>query len=234
MIPEIPESWREALAAETEKPYFRMLDEFLDGEMAAGAQILPGRGDMFAALRLTGPAAVKVVVLGQDPYPTHGHAHGLCFSVRADVNPLPGSLRNIYKELAADVGFVPPGHGCLEAWANQGVLLLNTVLTVRAGEAASHQKRGWEIFTDRILDAVNAKNERVVFVLWGRHAQQKRERVTNPAHSVVMCAHPSPLSARLFLGCRCFSQVNRLLVEAGRTPIVWQLPPPDDLLTRAG
>jgi uracil-DNA glycosylase len=232
MIPEIPESWRAALGPETEKAYFRALDAFLDAEMAANAQVLPGRGDVFAALRLTTPAAVKVVLLGQDPYPTPGHAHGLCFSVRPDVRPIPGSLRNIYKELAADVGFLSPGHGCLEAWAGQGVLLLNTVLTVRAGEAASHQKRGWEEFTNRVIDEVNAKHERVVFVLWGRHAQQKRERVTNPVHAVVECAHPSPLSARLFLGCRCFSKINALLVEAGRAPIVWQLPAMDDLLSR--
>jgi uracil-DNA glycosylase len=230
MIPEIPESWREALSAETGKPYFRALDEFLDGELAAGAQVLPGRDDIFAALRLTAPGAVKVVILGQDPYPTPGHAHGLCFSVRPTVKPIPGSLRNIYKELAADVGFVPPGHGCLEAWAGQGVLLLNTVLTVRAGEAAAHQKRGWETFTDRVIDVVNAKNERVVFVLWGRHAQKKRERVTNSVHAVVECAHPSPLSARLFLGCRCFSKINALLAEGGRAPVVWQLPPVDGQL----
>lgn len=227
MIPEIPESWRDALGGETDKPYFRALDGFLDGEMAAGAQILPGRDDIFAALRLTAPSAVKVLLLGQDPYPTPGHAHGLCFSVRPDVRPIPGSLRNIYKELVADVGFSPPGHGCLESWTAQGVLLLNTVLTVRAGEAASHQKRGWEAFTDRVIDVVNAKSERVVFVLWGRHAHKKRERVTNPVHAVVECAHPSPLSARLFLGCRCFSKINGLLEERGRAPIVWQLPPVD-------
>ncbi|MGC4073021.1 MAG: uracil-DNA glycosylase family protein [Nibricoccus sp.] len=126
--------------------------------------------------------------------------------------------------------FFRPGHGCLEAWAKQGVLLLNTVLTVRAGEAASHQKRGWEQFTDRVIDLVNAKNNRVVFVLWGRHAQNKRERVTNPVHAVVECAHPSPLSARLFLGCRCFSKINSLLAEGGRAPVAWQLPPADGLL----
>lgn len=230
MIPEIPESWRGPLSGETAKPYYRALDAFLETELAAGAQIMPGRDDVFAALRLTSPSAVKVVLLGQDPYPTPGHAHGLCFSVRRDVRPIPGSLRNIYKELAADVGFVSPGHGCLEAWAGQGVLLLNTVLTVRAGEGASHQKRGWEELTDRVIDAVNAKNERVVFVLWGRHAQKKRELVTNPIHAVVECAHPSPLSARLFLGCRCFSKINQLLVEGGRAPVVWQLPPVGGLL----
>jgi uracil-DNA glycosylase len=230
MIPEIPESWREVLGEEVSKPYFRSLDEFLDAELSAGVQVLPDRGDIFAALRLTAPSAVKVVLLGQDPYPTPGHAQGLCFSVRPEVRPLPGSLRNIYKELAADVCFIPPGHGCLEAWAKQGVLLLNTVLTVRAGEAASHRKRGWEEFTDRVIDGVDAKRERVVFVLWGRHAQQKRERVTNRAHAIVECAHPSPLSARLFLGCRCFSKINALLEEGGRAPIAWQLPPAEGLL----
>jgi uracil-DNA glycosylase len=231
MIPEIPEAWREDLGDETRKPYFKELDDFLDAEMSGDQRVLPGRDDIFAALRLTSPGAVKVVLLGQDPYPTAGHAHGLCFSVRPDVRPIPGSLRNIYKELVADVGFVPPGHGCLAAWANQGVLLLNTVLTVREGAANSHQKRGWEEFTDRVIDVVNAKNQRVVFVLWGRNAQQKRVRLTNTTHAVVECAHPSPLSARLFLGCRCFSKINQLLVEGGRGPIVWQLPAMDGLFS---
>lgn len=225
MLPEIPASWREQLSGETEKPYYRALDAFLDDEVAAGKEILPASGNIFAALQFVAPAETKVVLLGQDPYPTPGHAHGLCFSVRRDVRPIPGSLRNIYKELAADVGFIPPGHGNLEAWAKQGVLMLNTALTVRAGEANSHQKKGWEVFTDRVLEVVNAQTERVVFVLWGRNAQAKRGLITGAAHRVVECAHPSPLSARLFLGCRCFSAVNRLLVEGGRTPLVWQLPP---------
>jgi uracil-DNA glycosylase len=233
MIPAIPAAWRECLAGETEKSYFKELDAFLDAELAAGKEVLPAREDIFAALQHTSPEAVKVVLLGQDPYPTPGHAHGLCFSVRPDVRPIPGSLRNIYKELVADVGFVPPGHGCLEAWADQGVLLLNAVLTVRAGDANSHQKKGWEVFTTRVIEAVSAKAERVVFVLWGRNAQQKRELITNPRHAIVECAHPSPLSARLFLGCRCFSRINQLLVESGRTPVVWQLPVMDELLTRA-
>ena len=224
MLPEIPSSWCESLRAEVEKPYFRALDAFLDAELAAGKAILPAREDVFAALRFTAPEDVRVVLLGQDPYPTPGHAHGLCFSVRREVRPIPGSLRNIYKELAADVGFVPPGHGNLEAWARQGVLMLNTALTVRAGEANSHQKKGWETFTDRVLELVNVRTERVVFVLWGRNAQAKRGLITGASHRVVECAHPSPLSARLFLGCRCFSAVNRLLVEGGRAPLVWQLP----------
>jgi uracil-DNA glycosylase len=223
MIPAIPAAWRECLTAETEKPYFRALDAFLEDELAAGRTVLPAREDVFAALAHTPPESVKVVLLGQDPYPTPGHAHGLCFSVRPDVRPIPGSLRNIYKELAADVGFTPPAHGCLEAWAARGVLLLNTVLTVRAGEAASHQQRGWETFTTRIIEAMNAREGCVVFVLWGRHAQQKRALISNPRHAVVEAAHPSPLSARLFLGCRCFSRVNAALAEAGQAPIDWQL-----------
>jgi uracil-DNA glycosylase len=225
MLPPIPESWRAALVEETAQPYFRALAAFLDTERAAGNTILPARAEIFAALAATPPENVKVVLLGQDPYPAPGHAHGLCFSVRPEVRPLPGSLRNIYKELAADVGFQPPGHGCLEAWAARGVLLLNTVLTVRAGETHSHQKQGWERFTDRVIATINARRERVVFMLWGRPAQKKAALVTQPVHRVVSCAHPSPLSARLFLGSRCFSEANRLLVEAGRAPIDWSLPP---------
>lgn len=230
MIPEIPAAWQPLLGQEREQPYFRALDDFLRAEKEAGAHVLPARGDIFAALKLTPPDAVKVVLLGQDPYPTPGHAHGLCFSVRPDVRPLPGSLRNIFKELAADVGFEPPGHGCLEEWAQRGVLMLNTVLTVRAGEAGSHQKRGWEHFTDRVIDVINERPERIVFVLWGRHAQQKTERIDTKRHAIVACAHPSPLSARHFLGCRCFSEINRKLTDAGREPIVWQLSPRDELL----
>jgi uracil-DNA glycosylase len=229
MIPAIPAAWREFLDGETQQAYFKSLDAFLDAEVAAGQTVLPAQAEIFSALERTPPAAVKVLLLGQDPYPTPGHAHGLCFSVRPDVRPIPGSLRNIYKELTADVGFVSPGHGCLEAWAEQGVLLLNTVLTVRAGEANSHQKKGWEIFTTRVIEAVNARPEPVVFVLWGRHAQQKRELITGGHHAVVVCAHPSPLSARLFLGCRCFSRINAHLVASGRTPVAWQLPARDPL-----
>ncbi|MDR0902728.1 MAG: uracil-DNA glycosylase, partial [Opitutaceae bacterium] len=204
----------------------RELNAFLDAEVAAGREILPARGDIFNALRLTPPDAVRVVLLGQDPYPTPGHAHGLCFSVRMDARPIPRSLRNIYQELHADTGIAPAAHGCLESWARNGILLLNTVLTVRAGEANSHKGRGWEQFTDRVLEAVNAGAEPVVFVLWGRQAQARRALVTDARHRVVECAHPSPLSARLFRGCRCFSEVNRLLAAAGREPVDWRLPPP--------
>ncbi|MBL9172598.1 MAG: uracil-DNA glycosylase [Verrucomicrobiales bacterium] len=223
MLPPLPPKWEPLLRGELEQPYFRGLDGFLAAERSAGKVVLPALGDVFHALQATPPDAVKVVLLGQDPYPTPGHAHGLCFSVRPEVRPLPGSLRNIYKELRDDLGIPPAAHGCLESWARQGVLLLNTVLTVRAGEANSHRKRGWESFTDAILDRVDALPHRVVFLLWGRPAQAKRIRIRNPHHRVIECAHPSPLSARLFLGCRCFSATNRLLEEAGAVPVDWRV-----------
>jgi uracil-DNA glycosylase len=164
-----------------------------------------------------------VLLVGQDPYPTPGHAHGLCFSVQPTVRPLPFSLRNIYRELHEDVGCSIPNNGYLESWARQGVLMLNTVLTVRAHQANSHQGYGWEQFTDRMIELVAAKETRVVFVLWGRDAQKKRKLITQPHHVVVACAHPSPLSVRKFFGCRCFSHINRDLVDAGMGPINWQI-----------
>lgn len=235
MLPELPQNWRAALGGVSQEPSYRALDAFLDGEVAAGHRILPARENVFNALRFTRPASVKVMLLGQDPYPTPGHAHGLCFSVRPDVRPLPRSLNNIYKELRADLGdaaFPMPAHGCLESWARQGVLMLNTVMTVRAGEANSHQRRGWEVFTDRVIAAVDALPETVVFVLWGNQARAKRKLVTGAQHRIVETAHPSPLSARLFFGCRCFSAVNRHLADAGRGAIDWRVPdaPSEDLL----
>lgn len=224
MLPPIPPGWKPHLEAETHLPYYANLDAFLDRELASGHPILPAGPDIFNALRSTPYSAVKVLLLGQDPYPTPGHAHGLCFSVRPDVRPLPGSLRNIYRELRDDLGIAPPSHGCLESWTRQGVLLLNTVLTVRAGEANSHQRRGWETFTDRILDRLDERPTPVVFLLWGRSAQKKRARITASHHRVIECAHPSPLSARLFLGCRCFSATNRLLAEDGQSPVDWRIP----------
>ena len=243
MLPEIPVDWRAVLGGITDEPWYRALDAFLDGEVAAGRRILPEREDIFNALRLTPPESVRVVLLGQDPYPTPGHAHGLCFSVRPGVRPLPRSLTNIFKELRADLEAEGTGgaegagkggeiftlaaspplspHGCLESWARQGVLMLNTVLTVRAGEANSHQKRGWEIFTDRVLAAVNALPATVVFVLWGNQAKAKRATITAARHRIVESGHPSPLSARYFFGCRCFSAVNRHLAAAGREEIDW-------------
>jgi uracil-DNA glycosylase len=226
MLPEIPTNWRGVLGDVTRERWYRELDAFLDGELAAGREILPARADVFNALRLTPPGAVRVVLLGQDPYPTPGHAHGLCFSVRPHVRPLPRSLQNVHKELRADLGgdnFATPAHGCLESWARQGVLLLNTVLTVRAGGAGSHRGRGWEIFTDRVIAAVDALPGTVVFVLWGNQARAKRGVITGARHRIVESAHPSPLSARLFFGCKCFSAVNRHLAEAGRGGIDWRL-----------
>lgn len=224
MLPPLPESWRAVLAEETNRPHFRALEAFLASEASAGRRVLPDLPEVFRALELTPYPEVRVVLLGQDPYPTPGHAHGLCFSVRPEVRPLPGSLRNIYRELREDLGIPTPAHGHLESWARQGVLLLNTVLTVRAGEANSHQGRGWEFLTDRVLDGLNGRAEPVVFLLWGRAAQRKRDRISGPHHRVVEAAHPSPLSARLFRGCRCFSAVNRALVALGRPAVDWRLP----------
>lgn len=212
------------LEEETRKSYYRELDAFLEKELVAGQVILPAREDIFNALDSTPYDSVRVLLVGQDPYPTPGHAHGLCFSVQPTVRPLPQSLRNVYRELHDDVGCRIPNNGCLEPWAKQGVLLLNTVLTVRAGQANSHQGRGWELFTDRIIELVVAKQTRVVFVLWGRQAQKKRDLITQSHHTVVATAHPSPLSVRKFYGCRCFSRINGDLVEAGMAPIDWQIP----------
>ncbi len=223
MLPKIPDGWHILLEDETRQDYYRKLEAFVAQEQAT-QEVWPAPEDIFRALELTPYETVKVLLLGQDPYPTPGHAQGLAFSVRSEVRPLPGSLKNIYKELTEDIpDFRPPAHGCLEEWARQGVLLLNTVLTVRAHAAGSHQKQGWERFTDRIIKVVNAQARPVVFVFWGKKAQAKMPLVTAPQHRIVAGAHPSPLSVKQFRGSRPFSQVNRYLVEAGRTPVVWQL-----------
>jgi uracil-DNA glycosylase len=224
MLPLTPLGWRSLLKEETSKPYYRALEVFLEKEQASGQTILPARTDVFNALAVTSYDQVRVLLVGQDPYPTPGHAHGLCFSVQPTVRPLPFSLRNVYRELHNDVGCRIPNNGYLEPWARQGVLMLNTVLTVRARQANSHQGRGWERFTDRIIELVAAKQTRVVFVLWGREAQKKRVLITQPHHTVIATAHPSPLSVRKFFGCRCFSQINRDLIAAGYPPIDWQIP----------
>jgi uracil-DNA glycosylase len=224
MLPAVPPSWRPLLEDEIAKPYYRDLDAFLDLEVAAGRTVLPAPEDIFNALLLTPRDRVKVLLVGQDPYPNPGDAHGLCFSMRSKERPLPASLKNVYQELHDDVGFRKTDNGNLEAWARQGILLLNTVLTVRAHEPNSHQGRGWETLTDRIIELVNDRPTRVVFLLWGKPAQKKKKFVTGEHHRVVRCAHPSPLSAKKFLGCRCFSEVNRLLVEGHHTPIDWQIP----------
>ena len=224
MLPRIPLGWRSLLKEETRKLYYRALDEFLERELAAGQTILPARRDIFNALASTSYDQVRVLLIGQDPYPTPGHAHGLCFSVQPTVQPLPPSLRNVYRELRDDIGCRISNNGYLEPWARQGVLMLNTILTVRARQAHSHHGRGWERFTDRIIELVAAKRTRVVFVLWGREAQKKRTLITQSHHTVIATAHPSPLSARKFFGCRCFSHINRDLADAGLPSIDWQIP----------
>lgn len=211
------------LKEETRKPYYHALVAFLERELAGGRAILPARKDIFNALAATSYDRVRVLLVGQDPYPTPGHAHGLCFSVQPTVRPLPFSLQNVYRELHDDVGCRIPNNGYLEPWARQGVLMLNTALTVRARQANSHRGRGWERFTDRIIELVAAKQTRVVFVLWGREAQKKRVLITQSHHTVIATAHPSPLSVRKFFGCRCFSRVNRALADAGLAPIDWQI-----------
>ena len=224
----LPDAWRAGLAAEIDAPYMAELRAFLQADIAAGTRIFPRGADWFRALDLTPPGAVRVVILGQDPYHGPGQAHGLCFSVKRGVRT-PPSLVNIYKELRSDLGIDPARHGFLEHWAEQGVLLLNAVLTVRMGVAGSHQKRGWERFTDAIVRTVAASDQPIVFMLWGAHAQKKAafvEDVTRGGrHLVLTAAHPSPLSAHGgFFGCRHFSKANAFLVANRRTPIDWALP----------
>ena len=179
--------------------------------------------DIFNALKYTPYENVKVVILGQDPYHEPGQAHGLCFSVKKGV-PKPPSLVNIFKELEADLGIAPPSHGCLTDWAAQGVLLLNTVLTVRRGQANSHKGKGWEIFTDRVIELLNEREKPIVFILWGANAKSKREIITNPNHIIITGAHPSPLSAHNgFFGGRYFSRTNAYLTEKGEMPIDWMI-----------
>jgi uracil-DNA glycosylase len=216
--------WNPILRSELAKPYWAELQAFVADERAHH-QVFPPADEVFAALHQTPYGAVKVLIVGQDPYHGPGQAHGLCFSVRRGV-AIPPSLRNIHRELHDDLGIEPPAHGNLDAWAAQGVLLLNTTLTVRAHQAASHQKHGWETFTDAVIEAVAAKPERVVFVLWGASARRKRSLVDLRRHAVIESAHPSPLSAHNgFFGSRPFSRTNDLLAEADRAPVDWRLPP---------
>ena len=224
MLPPIPSSWARLLETQTNSDTYRALSLFLEKEVAEGRTVLPPSQDIFCALKLTPYDSVKVVLLGQDPYHTPGVAHGLSFSIRPHVRSIPPSLKNIYRELSDDIGCRIPNHGCLEPWARQGVLLLNAVWTVRAHVPNSHRGRGWNVVTDRILEAINAKPTRVVFVLWGQEAKKKQTLITNAHHVVITAAHPSPLSARKFFGSRCFSQINRALTEHSMTPIDWQIP----------
>ena len=216
--------WNPVLRAELEAPYFVDVQRFV-AEERSRHQVFPPAAEVFAALHMTPYSEVKVLILGQDPYHGPGQAHGLCFSVRPGV-ARPPSLENIFAELEADAGVPRPDHGCLEHWARQGVLLLNTTLTVRARQAASHQGQGWERFSDAVIGAVNAKPERVVFILWGASARRKRTLVDTSRHVVIESAHPSPLSAHnWFFGSRPFCRVNAALVEAGREPVDWRIPP---------
>lgn len=215
--------WDRILAGEFEKEYYKELRRFLITEYRTRT-VYPDMYDIFNALKCTPFENTRVVILGQDPYHDEGQAHGFCFSVKRGVEP-PPSLKNIYKELASDVGFIPPAHGELTCWAKQGVLMLNAVLTVRAHQANSHKGRGWEIFTDRVISELNNKKTPVVFLLWGAQARQKARIITNPLHIKLETVHPSPLSAyNGFFGCRHFSKCNELLISSGQKPIDWQLP----------
>ena len=218
------ESWLRHLQGEFEKPYMQALKAFLEAERATAKQIFPKGSEWFHALDATPLDRVRVVILGQDPYHGEGQAHGLCFSVKPGVRP-PPSLVNIYKELKSDMGFAPPRHGFLEHWAQQGVLLLNSVLTVEAGRAASHQGKGWEVFTDQVIRLVNEQKRPVVFILWGSYAQKKAGFVDGARHLVLKSVHPSPLSAHGgFFGSRPFSKANAFLEQSGQQPVDWQLP----------
>ncbi len=218
------DSWRTPLAAHFASAEMQALKAFLAAERAAGKIIHPRPADWFAALDLTPLDQVRVVILGQDPYHGPGQAHGLAFSVQPGVR-VPPSLRNIYKELHTDLGIAPAPHGHLVHWAQQGVLLLNSVLTVEEGQAASHQKRGWEGFTDAVIALIAAQSRPVVFLLWGAHAQKKAGHVNSARHLILTSAHPSPLSAHTgFLGSRPFSQANAFLEAHGMPPVDWALP----------
>lgn len=221
--PKLEESWRQWLAPEFDKDYMKSLRSFLKAELGAGKKIFPKGEQYFAALNTTPFDRVKVVILGQDPYHGPGQAHGLCFSVQKGV-PAPPSLVNIYKELESDLGIAPASHGCLQKWAEQGVLLLNSVLTVEMSKAASHQGKGWEQFTDRVIQLLNENREGVVFLLWGSYAQKKGAFVDRKKHLVLEAPHPSPLSSyRGFFGSKPFSKINKWLVDHNQTPIDWRV-----------
>jgi uracil-DNA glycosylase len=223
-------TWHDVIGQEKEQPYFQETLAFVAAERAAGKTVYPPQKEVFNAFRFTELNDVRVVILGQDPYHGPNQAHGLAFSVRPGV-AVPPSLVNIYKELESDIpGFSRPAHGCLQSWAGQGVMLLNTVLTVERGQAHSHARLGWERFTDSVIAAINEHREGVVFLLWGSHAQKKGSFIDTQRHHVLKAPHPSPLSAhRGFLGCRHFSQANALLEKQGLPPIDWTPVLPDNL-----
>ena len=220
-LKDVAEDWQLFLKNEFKKPYFEKLSEFLKSEYQS-YMVLPPKGQIFKAFESCSLKDIKVVILGQDPYPTPGHAHGLCFSVEPTVYPLPKSLLNIFKEIRTDLGIETPDHGNLIRWAEQGVFLLNTVLTVRSGEPQSHAGKGWEEFTDNVIQRINELETPVVFLLWGSRAQSKKIMINQSRHFILEAPHPSPLSAhRGFMGCKHFSKANQLLKQANLTPITW-------------
>jgi len=220
----IEESWLKILKDEFDKPYMKALKAFLLTEKEKGYEVYPKGSEIFNALNHTSFEKVKVVLLGQDPYHGPGQAHGLSFSVQKGVT-IPPSLKNIYKELASDIpGFVIPSHGNLTKWADEGVLLLNATLTVRAREAGSHQGKGWEIFTNKIISRISEEHEGIVFLLWGRYAQNKTALIDSSKHKILTAAHPSPFSAyNGFFGCNHFSKTNEILKQEGKNPVDWQI-----------
>ena len=218
----IEKSWKNALAGEFDKPYFASLVRFLHHEKAAGKRIYPPGNQIFNAFELTPVENLKVVILGQDPYHGPGQAHGLSFSVPEGI-PAPPSLKNIFKEIETDLGIRMSGRTNLEKWAQQGVLLLNAVLTVQAGAAASHSRIGWQEFTDAVIRYISDNCDGVVFMLWGNFARGKKELIDSSRHYVLEAAHPSPLARGAFFGCRHFSKTNEILVSQGKAPIDWQL-----------
>lgn len=218
-------SWKARLGEHFQRPDMRALGDFLRAEKRAGKAVFPPGREIFAAFEYTPFDAVKVVILGQDPYHGPGQAHGLCFSVRPGVR-VPPSLANIFREIERDLGIAPPDHGCLTPWARRGVLLLNSVLTVERGRAGAHRGRGWEAFTDAVIGELNRGRDDLVFLLWGSYAQAKGRLIDGRRHHVLRAPHPSPLSAhRGFLGCGHFSAANRFLEEHEREPVDWSLPP---------
>ncbi|MGQ3890700.1 uracil-DNA glycosylase [Legionella sp. CNM-4043-24] len=216
-------TWADILGDEKAKPYFQSIMQFLAEEKNAGKIIYPAQGDLFRAFKETPYDQVKVVILGQDPYHGPGQAHGLSFSVQPGIR-VPPSLKNIYQELNTDLNIPIPEHGCLLKWANQGVLLLNTSLSVEQGKPQSHAKTGWTVFTDKVIESLNDHEQALVFLLWGAHAKNKRELIRSKKHLVLTAAHPSPFSVHQgFYGCRHFSKANEFLITNGREPIQWAL-----------
>lgn len=222
-IEQTTQTWQTLLAGEKQQPYFQSILNFIKTEQASGKKIYPKNADIFNALKYTPFEDVRVVILGQDPYHGKDQAHGLCFSVQKGV-PVPPSLKNIFQELRDDLGTQIPTHGCLEKWAKQGVLLLNTVLTVEAGKPQSHANMGWEIFTDKIIHLLNTQKKGLIFLLWGSPAQRKGQIIDPVRHHILKTVHPSPLSAyRGFMGCKHFSKTNQLLRQMGKAEVDWQL-----------